>query len=88
VTLESNIEGRIGDIIGFLLHDQAAEVGANTEYHVVGIRFGRLMATRLAGPPSSIGVWIQPAVYAGNGVRVDKRAPSSGGTMGRLVLAR
>ncbi len=88
VALKDSLDLRIGDVIGFLLHDQATDTGSNTDYHIVGIRFGRLMGHRLTGGPVHQGVWIQPAVYAGNGVRVDKDAPSSGGMMGRLVLVR
>ena len=86
VTLKANLENRVGDVVAFLLHDAATEGGSNTEYHIVGIRFGRLMAHSLNKKPN--GIWIQPTVYAGNGLRIDKSAPSSGGTMGRLVLGR
>lgn len=87
-TLESNIEGRVGDVVGFLLHDQATGTGSNLTYRIIGIRFGRLMDVKLSGNPNARGVWIQPAIYSGPGLRLDKDVPSSGGTMGRLVLAR
>ena len=47
-----------------------------------------LMDIRLNGPPGQQGFWVQPAIYSGGGVRIDESAPSSGGLLGRLVLAR
>jgi len=88
VTLKANLDNRVGDVIAFLLHDEATDTGANTMFHIVGIRFGRLMYSQLTGGPAHQGVWIQPVIYAGNGIHVDKNAPSTNGTMGRLVLAR
>jgi hypothetical protein len=87
-SLQSALQARVGDVIAFLLHDQVVDVGNNTEYRVVGIRFGRLMDVKLTGNPHQTGLWIQPTIYAGDGIHVDKNAPSSGGTMGRLVLGR
>lgn len=88
VSLKASLELRVGDLIAFLLHDQATDTGSNTDFRIVGIRFGRLMDERLVGGPVHQGIWIQPVIYAGNGLRVDKNAPSSGGLVGRLVLVR
>ncbi len=88
VSLRSSVEARIGDVVAFLLHNQVTAQGSNSVYTITEIRFGRVMNIQLTGPPSGMGLWIQPTTYAGSGVIVGPEAPSSGGVAGRLVLAR
>jgi len=87
-SLESNIATRIGDVIAFLLHDQVTEQGSNATYQITGIRFGRVMDVELNGPPSGKGLWVQPAIYNGSGVKLSGTAASTGGMVGRIVLVR
>ena len=74
--------------MGFFLHDNVVLSGSNAIYTITEIRFGRVMDINLTGAPSTRGLYIQPVSYAGGGVRIDPDAPSSGGLVGRLVLAR
>jgi hypothetical protein len=86
--VESAIAERIGDVIGFFLHDQVTGEGANAEYRVVGLRFGRLMSIDLQGDPNNKRLVIQPVAYTGPGVLVSPTAQSTDGQVGRLRLVR
>lgn len=90
--LEATLKDAIGDIrgeiIGFFLHTQVILSGSNAIYTINDLRFGRVMDIRLAGPPLSRGLFIQPVSYAGGGVLIDVDAPPTGGLVGRIVLAR
>lgn len=87
-TLKAAIEPLVGEVVGFFLHDNVVLSGSNATYTIVALRFGRVMDIRLTGPPNKRGFYIQPVSYNGGGVRIDKDAPSSGGLVGRIVLAR
>ena len=52
------------------------------------IAAGRVMAIKLVGAPSGRGLFIQPISYTGSEIQIDPEAPSSGGLVGRIVLAR
>ncbi len=87
-SLKAAIEETVGSVVGFFLHDNVVLSGANATYTITEMRFGRVMDIRLTGAPSQRGLFIQPVSYAGSGVRIDHNAPSTGGLLGRLVLAR
>lgn len=87
-SLESAVETRVGEVVAYLLHDQATGNGANTNYRITTIVFGRVMDVKLQGAASSRGLWLQPVVYVGAGVIVTPTAPSSNGEVGQIVLAR
>lgn len=86
--LASSIESRVGQIVGFFLHNAVVDGGSNTVYTITNMRFGRLMDVRLTDGPTQQGLWIQPVSYVGSDVIIDRSAPSSGGLLGRIVLAR
>ena len=86
--LTATLEGKVGQVIGFFLHNAVVENGANSVYTITNLRFGRLMGVVLTGNPADRGVWVQPVVYAGNDLRIDENAPSTNGLLGRLVLIR
>jgi hypothetical protein len=88
VALKAPIGDKIGDVVGFFLHDNVVLSGANAIYTITGIRYGRIMDVRLVGAPSERGVFIQPVSYTGGEVIIDPEAPSTGGLLGRIVLAR
>lgn len=88
VSLQSSIETQVGKVVGFFLHNAVTDNGANTTYTITELRFGRLMEVRLQGPSSQRGLWVQPVSFWGSGVNVSANAPSSGGLVGRMVLAR
>jgi hypothetical protein len=87
-TLESNVDGRIGDVVGIFLHSVVSGTGANAVFTITQIRWGRVMDAKLNGSPSQRGIWLQPVTYAGGGVLLSPNAPSSGGLTGKMVLAR
>ena len=86
--LTDAIEQMVGEEVAFFLHNNVVDSGANAIYTITQIRFGRLMDILLTGPPDQRGLYIQPISYAGGGVQIDPDAPSSGGLVGRTVLAR
>ena len=86
--LADAIESVEGQIVGFFLHNNVILSGSNAIYTIVQVRFGRLMNIRLTGPPHQRGLYIQPVSYSGSGVMLDPNAPSTGGLMGLVVLAR
>ena len=87
-TLEGSIETHVGEVVGFLLFDQAIEQGSLTEYRITRMVFARVMGVMLQGAMPKRGVWLQPAPYAGGGVRTHPDAPSSNGMVGKLILVR
>jgi len=87
-TLEGPIDVHVGDVVGFLLFDNAVDQGAITSYHVTRMVFARVMDVMLQGAAPKRGVWLQPAPFAGGGVITDPKAPSSNGMVGKLVLVR
>jgi hypothetical protein len=86
--LADAIQSVEGQVVGFFLHDNVILSGSNATYRIVQVRFGRVMDIRLTGPPHQRGLFIQPVSYSGSGVKLDPDAPSSGGLMGLVVLAR
>lgn len=86
--LQNTIDLIVGEVVGFFLHDGVVLDGSNATYTISDIRFGRVMAIRLTGPPNSRGFYVQPISYNGGGVIIDPQAPSTGGLLGRIILAR
>ena len=88
VSLEADVETRVGDVVAFLLHSMVVQEGSNAVYTITDIRFGRLMDVRIQGAVHRRGLWIQPVNFAGPGVILDPAAPSTNGRLGQLVLVR
>jgi hypothetical protein len=82
------LEQRIGDVVGFFIHEEVIGSGTNVEYQTVGVRFGRIMDVKLTGNPSRRHLMVQPVAYNGPEVIVRKYAPSSNGRIGRAILVR
>jgi len=87
-TLQAAVSEKIGDVVGFFLHEHVEFSGSNAIYTITGIRYGRIMDVRLTGSPNQRGIFIQPVSYTGGEVYIDPEAPSTGGLLGRIVLAR
>ncbi len=87
-SIESAIKTRIGDIVAFFVHDQVSKSGSNTKYHVVGLRFARVMNVMLQGSSNKRGLFMQPVSYSGPGIITVAGAPSSGGNAARVLLVR
>ena len=77
--LTEYVEQRVGDVVGFFLHDGVTMDGQNAEFNIVDIRFGRIMEIDLTGSPKNKRLVIQPATYSGPGVLTNSAAPSSEG---------
>ncbi len=86
--VEPSIELRVGEIVGFFIHDQFYEEGANGYYRIKKIVFGRVMDVFLQGNSHHRGIFIQPVNYNGPGVITSPEAPSSEGLLGKITLAR
>lgn len=87
-SLADSISERIGDVIGYFVHDSVSGSGSNTVYRNVGVRFGRVMEITLNGSMSQKRLVVQPVAYTGSSVIVSDSAPSSGGMVGRIRLVR
>lgn len=87
-TLKTTLSNIVGQVVGFFLHDNVILSGSNAIYTITQIRFGRVMDVRLTGNPNKRGLYIQPVSYSGSQIWIENDAPSSGGLVGRFVLAR
>ena len=88
-SLKTALELRVGDVIGFLLHDgdRIVDNGANLMYPIVALRFGRILDVRLVG--NNRYIRIQPATFSGGGLRLRSDGLTSlHDTAGLVVLAR
>jgi hypothetical protein len=88
VSVVHALEQRIGDVVGFFLHDTATATGTNTAYQIVGLRFGRIMEFNLTGKPEDRRLVVQPVAYTGSDVIINPSATPSGGQIGRVVLVQ
>jgi hypothetical protein len=85
-SLNSPLESRVGDVVGFFVHTGVTLNGSNAEYTIVGVRFGRLMDVRLNGKDKYL--IVQPVLYSGPEIITDPDAPSTDLEVSRLMLAR
>jgi hypothetical protein len=88
VGFKDTLEARIGDVIGFFLHDDLDDNGSNATYHLCAIRFGRIMEIDLTGNPDTRIVRVQPAPYTSGNVIIEDPAPPTDGMVGRIVLVQ
>ncbi len=84
-SLEDELLSRVGEIVGIFLHTAVVDPGANAVYAIVSLRFGRLMEADINGER---GIVFQPIVYTDPTVKTDPAAPSTGGLVGRVMIAR
>jgi hypothetical protein len=83
--IESYVNTRIGDVIGFFLYDDLQLGGSNAVFRVVNIKFGRVVHVDIKSPSKQ--VIIQPEIFLGKEIITGENAPHSG-DVGRLVLVR
>lgn len=88
VAIENTIKQKIGDTVGFFLHNYYNEVGANATYRITKLVYGIIIDVKLTGNMNSKFFYIQPTIYAGGDVIIDVDAPSSNGEIGKIVLVR
>ena len=87
-SMGDDLEARVGDVIGFFVHDQVTDPGTNASFRNIGIRFGRIMHVDLSGSVSERALVIQPTAYSSDAVSISPNARPTGGQVGRVVLVR
>jgi Flp pilus assembly protein TadG len=87
-TLRNEVEARIGDVVGYFIHQSVAQGGSNCVYVICAIRFGRIMGLHMTGALKNRSIIIQPAPYTSLSIVVDSGAPSANGYVGRAVLVQ
>ena len=85
-SIEFDLEQRVGQVIGFFVHDSVSGNGSNAVFNNVGVRFGRLMDVELNGKDKW--VVVQPVVYTSDAVIVGDGAPSSEGMVVDIQLVQ
>lgn len=88
VGMKDTLEMKIGDVIGFFIHNNLEETGSTAIYSICDIAFGRIMAVNLTGNPKKRSLTIQPVSYFDEWVRVDDSAPSTDGRLGHVSLVQ
>lgn len=86
--LRDAVEARIGDVIGFFIHNGVEDNGSNAVYSICNIAFGRIMDIKLTGQKTQRSLTIQPVSYFDEWVRVDDSAPSTDGRLGHVGLVQ
>ena len=87
--IKDALEQRIGDVVGFFVHTTVTSHGANAQFTVVGIGFGRVLAVDLTGSVNGAkGLILQPVAYEGSSVITAPYAPSAGAYVSRIRLVR
>jgi Flp pilus assembly protein TadG len=86
--LKHAVDQKVGDVIGFFIHEGITGNGANATYQISDIRFGIVMEVDLTGSPSNKRIVVQPIVYSGDGIVIDENAPSSDGLVASVRLIR
>ena len=86
-SLRSGLESRLGQVIGYFVHDAVAGSGANAVFHISSIQFGRIMYVHLTGNPKGRVLVIQPTVYVGREV-ITGEGGVTHESAGRIKLVR
>ena len=84
--LEEAILTRLGQVVGFFIHDAVAGQGTTTMYHIVRIQFARVMEVELQTGDKRI--YVQPTPYIGDDIGTGKGGSSTDGLIGNLRLVR
>ncbi|NLX04426.1 MAG: hypothetical protein GXY33_04700 [Phycisphaerae bacterium] len=86
-SLKDDFEYRLGDVIGFFVHDAIDETGSNTLFNITDMQFGRLVHVNLTGAPQNKVIVVQPTVYVGEEIVTGDEIPLHY-TGGRIRLIR
>jgi Flp pilus assembly protein TadG len=88
VQLEDDFRSRLGTVIGFFTHTTIAETGANADYTINSMQFGRVMMVDGQGSVNGgKAIVIQPVAYFGGEIITGDNAPVHS-TAGRVQLIR
>ncbi len=86
-SLKDDFSSRLGDVIGFFIHTEVTNSGANCVYNIVDVKFGRLLYVNLNGSQNSKAIVIQPVAYKGPELMTNSNAPRNE-TAGKIKLVR
>jgi hypothetical protein len=88
VQLEDNFRSRLGTVIGFFTHVAVTETGANSDFTLNSMQFGRVMMVNASGSVNgSKAIVIQPVAYMGSEIITGDQG-SVHQTAGRIQLIR
>lgn len=87
-SMKDDLNARLGDVVGFFVHDQVTGTGENAMFRNVGIRFGRIMNVQLTGAQADRDLTLQPVTYTNRSISVSPYGRSTQGQVGRLTLVR
>lgn len=87
--LKDAMEQKVGQVVAFFLHDGISGTGSNAVFHVVAMRFGRVMEVDLTGNANTgKAIIIQPVPFYGSGILTSPNAPSTDKLIANLELVR
>jgi len=86
-SLQDDMESRLDDVIGFFVHREEDGTGANAEFTVVNVQFGRLLYVSAHGSFKHKAIVVQPEIYTGKEIITNGQVPTHA-TSGRFVLIR
>lgn len=87
-SLEDALLSRVGEVVGFFVHNSVSNNGSKTMYEITGVRFGRIMYVDLHGAPELRRIAIQPVAYTGSEVITNEYADPTNGQLGKIMLVR
>jgi len=87
-SLRFALEDRIGDVVGYFVHNDSFDNGSGANFVISGIRFARIMEVKINGNPKDRAVVLQPVAVTNGFLIVNEFAPSSAGHMGRVFLVK
>ena len=88
VQLEDDFQSRVGTVIGFFTHVAVTETGANSDYTINSMQFGRVMFANGSGSvDGGKAIVIQPVAYMGSEIITGGQG-SVHQTAGRIQLIR
>lgn len=88
VGMKDSLEARVGDIVGYFVHNATGDNGSNATFDLIGIRFGRLLDVKLNGNPNKRALAIQPVAYSDDSLILSDSAPPNGTYVGRIQIVK
>ena len=86
--LAADIQARVGDVVGYFVHDNVTQQGSNAQFRIIDLRFGRLFEVDLTGNPANKRIVLQPEAYSGPGIQTDPVSNRTGRGNFTLRLTR
>lgn len=86
--IADEVQAKLGDIIGFFIHEGITLNGANADFAVSGVRFGRVVEVGLHETLKQRTLTVQPVPMSMGDLILDDGAPSTRRHLGRVVLVQ